>query len=194
MKVWVIGNGQSRRNFDLDAVTDYKIGCNAVHRDFFCDAFVAVDRRMVDEIITNQSIPVNEVYTRSMWIDNYTDQRVKHLPELPFTGPNKADQALHWNSGPYALVLAGLMGPTEIHMLGFDLWGIGSLVNNIYKDTANYASQTSPKVTPDFWIYQLPKVFNYFSDINFIQHQRQDWKIPDSWLAIKNLTFVYDIV
>ena len=79
-------------------------------------------------------------------------------------------------------------------MLGFDLWSVDGLVNNFYKGTSNYSKTDSKKVMPDFWIYQLAKVFNYYSQIEFIQHQRQDWRIPDSWLAIKNLTIVYDIV
>ena len=33
----VIGNGESRKNLDISKIKDYKIGCNAVYRDFSID-------------------------------------------------------------------------------------------------------------------------------------------------------------
>jgi hypothetical protein len=90
--------------------------------------------------------------------------------------------------------VASLKSPSEVHLLGFDLWSNTGLVNNLYKGSPNYASQQSRKVSPDFWIYQLKKIFEHFDQINFIQHQTTDWKTPSQWLSIKNLTFVKDIV
>ena len=194
MNVWVIGNGESRRTFALNQIKDQTIGCNAVHRDFTCDKFVAVDRRMVEEILRNDAVTASAVYTRQDWYKEWCSDRVRSLPDLPFEGLDKVDKPFHWNSGPYAVLLASMMLPQQIHLLGFDLWSVDGLVNNFYKGTSNYSKTDSKKIMPDFWIYQLAKVFNYYSQIEFIQHQRQDWRIPDSWLAIKNLTIVYDIV
>ena len=194
MNIWVIGNGESRRTFALNQIKDLTIGCNAVHRDFICDKFVAVDRRMVEEILRNDAVTNSAVYTRQDWYKEWCSDRVRSLPDLPFEGADKVDKPFHWNSGPYAILLASMMLPQHIHLLGFDLWSVDGLVNNFYKDTSNYSNANSKKVMPDFWIYQLAKVFNHYSQIEFIQHQKQDWRIPDSWLAIKNLTIVYDIV
>ena len=194
MNVWVIGNGESRRTFALNQIKDLTIGCNAVHRDFTCDRFVAVDRRMVEEILRNDAVTASEVYTRQDWYKEWHSDRVRSLPDLPFEGTDKVDKPFHWNSGPYAILLAAMLDPQQIHLLGFDLWSADGLVNNFYKGTPNYSKTDSKKVMPDFWIYQLAKVFNHYNQIKFIQHQRQDWRIPDSWLAIKNLTIVYDIV
>ena len=194
MNIWVIGNGESRRTFALNQIKDLTIGCNAVHRDFICDKFVAVDRRMVEEILRNDAVTNSAVYTRQDWYKEWCSDRVRSLPDLPFEGTDKVDKPFHWNSGPYAILLASMMLPQHIHLLGFDLWSVDGLVNNFYKDTSNYSNANSKKVMPDFWIYQLAKVFNHYSQIEFIQHQKQDWRIPDSWLAIKNLTIVYDIV
>lgn len=194
MKIWVVGNGQSRQDVALNQINSWIIGCNAVHRDHQCNELVAVDQRMVNEILLNEKNLNIPVYTRQDWSKTYTDSRVRPLPEIPFTGPNKPDKPFHWNSGPYAVLLAALRYPTEVHLLGFDLWSKTGLVNNLYKGTANYATQESKKVSPDFWIYQLKKIFEHFDQIHFIQHQKKDWEIPKQWMAIKNLTFANNIV
>lgn len=189
MKVWVIGNGQSREGFALNQINGITVGCNAVHRDFTCNEYVAVDRRMVDEILRNECNKDKIIYTRDDWVEKYEKHStVKELPKLPFTGPNKSDQPFHWNSGPYAVLVAALKQPKQIYMLGFDLWSKTSFINNIYKGTPNYAGAHDRKITPDFWIYQLGRLFNHFSNIEFIQKQPTDWRIPYQWNTIENLT------
>ena len=189
MKIWVIGNGQSREGFALNQINDYTIGCNAIHRDHTCDEYVAVDRRMVDEILRNDQNEGKTIYTRIDWVDRYKDSpQVKSLPSIPFTGPNKCDQEFHWNSGPFAILVAALKGPDQINLLGFDLYSKTSFVNNIYKGTANYAQPVDRKINPEFWIYQLRRLFEHFSNIEFVQRQSTDWQIPHQWKSIKNLT------
>lgn len=190
LKITVIGNGQSREGLALNQINNFTIGCNAIHRDFTCDEFVAVDRRMVDEIIRNESSAKKTIYTREDWVDNYSKyQRVKPLPKLPFAGANKHDHPFHWNSGPYAVLIAALKNATQVELLGFDLWSKTSFVNNIYKGTPNYAGAHDRRITPDFWIFQLKNIFCHFSNIEFIQLQPDDWRIPYQWSDIKNLTF-----
>jgi hypothetical protein len=189
LKIWVIGNGQSRIDFALNQIKHHTIGCNAVHRDHTCDEYVAVDRRMVDEILKNEANIGKTIYTRDDWYDHYkSNSQIKFLPTLPFTGVNKVDQAFHWNSGPYSVLVAALKKPKEIYLLGFDLWSKTSFINNVYKGTANYAGPHDRKVNPDFWIHQLNKLFNHFSEIEFIQLQPENWRIPEQWKTIKNLT------
>jgi hypothetical protein len=190
LKIFVIGNGQSREGYALNQIKHHIIGCNAVHRDHTCDEYVAVDTRMVEEILRNQANHDKTIYTREDWIDKYIqrNKKVVALPPLPFTGLNKCDQPFHWNSGPYAVLVACNKRPTQINLLGFDLWSKTSFVNNIYKGTPNYAGAHDRRVTPDFWIYQLARLFNHFSQIEFVQHQLENWRIPDSWKKIENLT------
>ena len=192
MNAWVIGNGQSRLNFNLNSIKDYTVGCNAIYRDFYPSEIVAVDRRMVSEILAS-SYP-NAVYTRPDWSSDFEDDRVRSLPDIPFTGTQKADIPFHWNSGPYAILLACLLYPTEINLLGFDLWGDQQLVNNVYKGTANYDPVTHRAIDPSHWIYQFKKIAKHFDSIHFIQHQQLNWAIPDEWNDIKNLTIKYNLV
>lgn len=188
MKIWIIGNGQSREGVALNQINDRIIGCNAVHRDHTCDEYVAVDRRMVDEILRNDASAGKVIYTREDWIDHYSKtKQVVALPKIPFTGPNKSDQGFHWNSGPYAVLVASLREPKQINLLGFDLWSKTSFVNNIYKGTPNYAGAHDRRITPDFWIHQLKNLFNHFNQIEFHQYQPEGWRVPDQWKSISNL-------
>jgi len=144
---------------------------------------------MVDEILRNEKNKGLPIYTRDDWIDSYKKRsQVKALPELPFTGLNKSDQPFHWNSGPYAVLVAALKNPNIIYLLGFDLWSKTSFVNNVYKGTPNYAGAHDRRVTPDFWIYQLGRLFDHFSDIEFNQKRPAEWRTPEPWKKIKNLT------
>ena len=49
---FIIGNGESRRNFDLNDIKGVApiYGCNALYRDFSPDWLVAVDEGVIDEI------------------------------------------------------------------------------------------------------------------------------------------------
>lgn len=178
--VHVIGNGESRNNFDLTDLKGTKIGCNAAYRDIRLDFLVAVDRRMVEEALKNKF--QKSIYTRQDWISMFSRYpNIIVLPSLPYTGELKQDDTWHWGSGPHACNLAASMGFKEIHLWGFDLWGIENKVNNVYKGTSNYDPTDKNAVDPRFWIYQLAKCFECYPDVTWIQHQLPGWKCPESW-------------
>lgn len=191
MDIWAIGNGESRRNFNLNQIKGYTIGCNAIHRNYVCDVFVAVDRKMVREIMENPVCSKKVVYTRPEWYKEFDSKQVICLPEIPYKGDHKQDIGFHWNSGPYAVLLACLRKPKQINLLGFDLYGVNGLQNNLYKDTDNYAPGNQKEVKPTFWIHQLGKLFELFPDIEFCQHQNTNWQTPPEWIKFNNLTIKY---
>lgn len=185
----VIGNGESRKGIDFDQIQDIKIGCNAAYRDIELNYLVSVDRRMVDEALDNNFR--NPIYTRKDWMNSFIRvSNVMLLPSLPYNGDLKADDPWHWGSGPHACNLAAKMGFKEIHLWGFDLWGNGNLVNNVYKGSKNYDPINKNAVDPRFWIYQLGKCFEYYSNVKWIQHQTNDWSFPKEW-NFKNLSIEY---
>ena len=53
--MWAIGNGESRTTINIDKLYGPTVGCNAVHRDYYTDHLVCVDRRMVKEAITSNT-------------------------------------------------------------------------------------------------------------------------------------------
>lgn len=182
----VIGNGESRLKLNTAVKSDYTIGCNAVCRDCICDEYVAVDRRVVTEI---SKLTTNPIYTRADWVESFRHiPNLRIVPNLPFTGPKRADEPFQWTSGPYAVLIAALHTPKTIYLSGFDLWGSNGKINNVYKGTKNYNAADYRAVDPSYWIHQMARLFEHFSTINFIQLQPIDWCCPTEWLAFKNLT------
>ena len=185
-KIILIGNGESRLGIDFNTVPGYKIGCNAVYRDFKIDCLVCVDRRMVLEALENNFN--NIIYTREDWIHQFRYcENVEVLPTLPYKGERKADDPFDWGSGPHACNLAATIKPEEIHLYGFDLWSSNLNINNVYKGTKNYDPETHHYIDPKYWIYQLAKCFELYPNIKWIQHQPANWKVPTEW-NFPNLT------
>lgn len=176
---WAIGNGESRTNINVDLLEGYKVGCNAIARDYYVDTIVCVDRRMVQEAI-DTNFP-NVILTRKDWIDRFSMYRnIKLVPKLPYKGNERADEPFHWGSGPYA-VLEATKHSNRIKLLGFDLYSNTDNVNNIYKDTSNYDASSKRSVDPRYWIHQIGKIFECFPTKKFVIYQNQDWKIPKAW-------------
>ena len=178
----VLGNGQSRKDVDLNNIEDIKIGCNAIHRDFFVDHLVCIDRRMVNEALEANYNQHSKIYTREEWFDGYPKTKnLRVVPNLPYVGSDKWDEPFHWGSGPYAVLLsATLCKGSTVRLLGFDLYSPTSRVNNIYKGTNNYDSEHKRAVDPRYWIYQIGMVFHYFPKINFVIHN-DDFDLPPAW-------------
>jgi hypothetical protein len=186
--VTVIGNGESRKSFDLYQLEwlGTTIGTNAVHRDFHPDHLVCCDRRMVQEAVNNSY--ENPVYTRSDWYKQFSFWRnVRCLPELPYEGNKRQDDPWHWGSGGHALNLACNMNPEFVVMIGFDLFASNNnLFNNVYKSTENYNDASKPPTDPSYWIYQTAKLFELYPNIKFLQIQLDDWNPPKEWEDFDN--------
>jgi len=185
--ITVIGNGQSRLEFDLYELQwlGKTIGTNAVHRDFHPDYLVCADRRMVQEAVNANY--ENPVYTRPDWYRqfSYWSNVVRH-PELPYSGSKRPDDPFQWGSGGHALNLACTMNPDVIFMLGFDLWSTTKTVNNVYKNTEHYSESNKTPVDPSYWIYQTAKLFEHYPNIKFIQIQPVEWEPPKEWDEYSN--------
>lgn len=177
--IWAIGNGQSRKTINISSLQDIKVGCNAIHRDYFTEHLICVDRRMVNEALDAQTGAM--IYTRKDWHENYPkSKKLRLVPQLPYKGTERHDEPFHWGSGPYAVLLACKLD-SDIHMLGFDLYGDNNKTNNIYKDTEHYNSSDKRAVDPRYWIYQIHKCMQIFHEHRFIVYAETDWKQPDIW-------------
>lgn len=182
-----IGNGESRRGIDIDSLQGLKIGCNAIHRDFVVDYLIAVDRRCVTEALESPNCLQTKILTRKDWVANFRDPRVNLVPDLPFTGAARADNPFHWGSGPYAVLQAAVMSK-NISLIGFDLWSKDQYVNNVYKGTPNYNDSNYRAVDPSYWVYQISKIFQHYTDKYFIVYNVNSWKMPDTW-KLDNVDF-----
>lgn len=173
----VIGNGESRKGIDLPY---HSIGCNAIHRDYEIEHIVCVDQRCVREALASPATHRSVIYTRPDIIKLHRNADLKPIPEIPFEGTIRADQPQHWGSGGFALLIAATMS-NDIKLIGFDVWGNGQQINNVYKDTENYNSATSRAVDPSYWIYQFSRVFKHYNDKYFTIYNNNSWQMPKEW-------------
>lgn len=190
----VIGNGQSRSQLDLNVYKSATlIGCNAIHRDIVVDHLICCDRRMAEEATNNPNTKTSHIYVRPHWFHYFRkikkNKNVLLVPDLPYKGDTKKDDPEHWGSGGFAVLLAASLGFEEIEMIGFDLYPIDQAVNNIYKDTENYAKSGSQAVDPSYWIYQISKVFQYYPNCKFTIRNKELWSMPPDWQK-NNVKFI----
>ena len=173
----VIGNGESRKDIDINKYGSIKVGCNAIFRDFYVNHLICFDRRMFTE--AQQERNYGAIYTRPDWRDEF--KLCGLVPQLPYKGDTRPDDPWHWGSGPYAVLLGTSIanrfssGNTEISMIGFDLYSETKTVNNIYKGTENYEDTESRPIDPSYWIYQIDKVFENFPDTTFYYYNNKPW-------------------
>lgn len=190
----VLGNGESRCCVDLNLLKDKFafIGCNGIHRDITVDHLICCDQRMIVESLKNESTKNSLIYVRAMYYRQYRkiqkQKNVRLLPEVPTTGQNKRDDPTHWGSGPYAVLVASVLGFQNITLLGFDLYGNKEKVNNIYKNTTNYSKGDTRAVDHSFWLYQIQQVFLTHPETNYKIVNISDWAMPSEWKK-DNITF-----
>ena len=158
---FVIGNGTSRKKFKLENLVDKGLmyACNAVYREFCPNVLVAVDPKMIHEIVG-----ANFQYECEVWT-NYNKAFEKYVG-LNYFNPNKG-----WSSGPTALYKAVLDGCEDIYILGFDYVGLenGAKVNNIYAGSKNYKAIHEPATYYGNWLRQTETILRDHSDREFIR-------------------------
>ena len=80
---------------------------------------------------------------------------------------NNLEFPINWCAGATAMYLSCKEGADEIYMLGFDLSEYDEPINNIYKGTKNYLSETSRGFNTDNWTTQLIQIFKDFPETQF---------------------------
>lgn len=161
---FIIGNGISRKGVDLSALNNYGsiYGCNALYREFTPAHLIAVDAKMVVEIVESGYHKSNSVWTNP-------NKSITGISNINYLNPHKG-----WSSGPTALWLAVEHGFTDIYILGFDFEGINGKFNNMYADTKNYKKSTEIATFYGNWINQTSTVIRTNKRVNFTR------VVPDS--------------
>jgi len=154
---FVLGNGVSRLkvdpNFLLKSGTVY--GCNAQYREFEPHYLIAVDVKMVNEIVSAGYHKNHQVWTNP-------NKGISSKHGLNFFSPHKG-----WSSGPTALWFASTHGYREIYIFGFDYTGINGKFNNVYADTFNYKKSQDSATFHGNWASQTEKVIKEFRNITY---------------------------
>ena len=128
MIAFVLGNGESRAKLSISRMAKhgYTYGCNAIYRDFRPDVLITVDPEMAKEIGKSDYIKQWKVYTP------YKDIAETNTNFVQFNYTKRLC------AGVTACLIAIAHGMKEIYLIGHDLGSPNGLINNCYKNTANY--------------------------------------------------------
>ena len=166
---FVIGNGVSRQCLSLRSLTNKGVtyGCNAQYREFEPHYLIAVDVKMVNEIIE-----AGYHKKHQLWTNPNKGIQTKH--SVNFFSPHKG-----WSSGPTALWFAATQGHRTIYIFGFDYQGLDGKFNNIYANTFNYKKSTDAATYHGNWLSQTEKVIKEFRHTQFFRVIEPGAFIPD---------------
>lgn len=177
---FVLGNGKSRLNLNLDSLKSRGtiIGCNALYREFEPDFLVAVDVKMVNEIISAGYQKTHQVWTNP-------NKGIISKSGVNFFAPHKG-----WSSGPTALWFACTQGHKNIYIFGFDYQGLDGKFNNVYADTFNYKKSSDSATFFGNWLNQTEKTIKEYRTINFFRVAETGSFIPDKLRNLPNLQHI----
>ncbi len=166
---FILGNGRSRLAVDPNVLIQEGVvyGCNAQYREFEPHYLIAVDVKMVNEIIASGYHKTHQVWTNP-------NKGINSKANINLFNPHKG-----WSSGPTALWLAASHGHREIFILGFDYQGLNGKLNNVYADTFNYKKSQDAATYFGNWLSQTEKVIKEFQQIKFYRVIEPNGFIPD---------------
>ena len=173
---YIIGNGESRTQFDLYSLPQDTYGCNALYRDYEPDYLITIDQHMYKEIIESEYADKNIVYTHRQNIKRHGDQG--HLiPANPSQG-----------AGTTAMHIAIHDGHKNLYCLGFDCAHSGQN-NNVYKNTSGYRSSDT-QVDQSVWAEQI---YTLMTNNKHVKFTYVEGTIPNKFLELANCTQIdYD--
>ena len=151
MKGFVIGNGISRKGFDLEQLRDKGIivGCNAIYREFSPDYVVFVDNAMGQELADNY--PGTIVGQRAMAAGK--SRRLVHKP-----GYRVGSRC----SGGLAIDFAISRGCDDIYWIGFDNPKKATFNEaSLYAKTKNYSRAGNWNYSS--FITEYKEILTYYS-------------------------------
>lgn len=188
-KACVIGNGISRKSFDVNAVLNHfggllsreklqTYGCNAFYREYTPDFLVVSgdDHGIVTEIAESGYCDNNVVYASAPHIQ-YHPGKFYLIPQDP-----------GWNSGSIATYLAAFDGHTTIYLLGFDGQDTDGYNYNMYAGTPNYQTATNAEADPAFFDITMKMIFDTYKTVDFVRVMPSEYSsVPESWKYCTNL-------
>ena len=166
---FVLGNGKSRLKLNHNHIRNEGtiFGCNAIYREFDPHYLIAVDVKMINEIIASGYHKKHSVWTNP-------NKGVNSKKGINFFSPHKG-----WSSGPTALHFACTQGFNEIYIFGFDYKGDSGKFNNVYADTYNYKKSSDSATFHGNWLNQTEKTIKEFKNIEFVRVIEHEGFIPD---------------
>ena len=95
--------------------------------------------------------------------EEYLETHLELFKQFVFQGGGEAQGTLALNAGPTAQLLASLMEePTDIYLIGMDIYSNNDRVNNVYKGKDGYMTETGNVVPSVNFIWQHKDMFHLF--------------------------------
>ena len=178
----VFGNGESRKDLDIDKLEGTKYGCNAIYRDYKVDYLFTKDKPIQREILDSEVWRNTIVMIQTRWYDQSYYREGYSMMKLwkDMIGTNDFTDC-----GSAVLTFASKKARSyggDVHMYGFDFDKADSnYLNNIYKGTPNYSSRPNQRkgVTKEFL-----ECIEKFKDVQYVYHGD---KLPDLLTKYENV-------
>ena len=147
-KVFIIGNGESRKGFDLANLRQHGTiyGCNAIYRDFMPDVITAVDHGIMHEIYHAGVADIIPTYLR-----DWTKVPAMTYEQMILGGMDKIEAEKHLDE---ILVTNERGDATEYVMHGSTLSGIVDMIKRNGEKSKKNINQSTIKVS---WITKNDK-------------------------------------
>lgn len=175
--ITIIGNGESRKDIEINKLKGFKVGCNGIYLHENVDLLCAMDTFWRDKIIKETKTPLisrlhNNAYQNTLELFNKT-----------WINTNCAYRG--YCSGITALDFVCFNKKDNIYLIGFDFDYKGDKVNHIYKDTPYHPKSDKPAQSESLFLKQCISVmkrypkhrFFWVSDSDFLIKMRNVNKI-----------------
>jgi hypothetical protein len=185
-KAIIIGNGESRKQMNLNLIKNHKggllasgalqsYGCNALYRDFSPNFLVTNGKEITTEIADSGYANDNIVYAHANSMLDYPG-KFYLIPQDP-----------SWNAGAIATYLACFDGHKTVYLLGFDGIDTPTSGYNVYHGTNGYP-EPSYGYSDEFWVKSMMIIFNTYDDVDFVRVMpTKFWNMPEVWKYVPNL-------
>ena len=153
MIAYCIGNGPSRKDFDLKKLKKGETyGCNALYRDFIPDHLFCIDGEMASEWNENNVQSKCKVYSTMYETNKHKGfNLIPNYEKLACSGDQSIKTAYH-------------NGCRQIFLIGYDYMEYGpNMLNNMYQGSKNYGVRITKE--------EFAKSINWF--LKFV-HDKKD--------------------
>jgi len=188
-KACVIGNGISRKEFNIGAVFNQfggllareklqTYGCNALYREHTPDFLIVSgdDKEIITEVADSGYCDNNVVYASAPHIQ-YHPGKFYLIPQDP-----------GWNSGSIAAYMACFDAHKTVYLLGFDGQDTDGYNYNMYAGTPGYQNATNAQADPAFFDVTMKQVFDTYTDVDFVRVMPSQYaSMPEAWKYSLNL-------
>ena len=182
----VIGNGESRKEWNVNELDGTTYGCNAIYRDYYTDYLFNKDKPIQHEILDSECWKDRKVIIQTRWFGqgHYNEAYGTMSLWKDILGTNEFTDC-----GSAALTYASKRAKSfggVVNMYGFDFDKADTkYINNIYKGTPNYSGRTNQRKGVTSMFLECIKQHN---EVQYVYHGD---KFPELLKQYENVKWNY---